>query len=144
MESTIDILLAEDNEDDAQLTIRAMKPYVKNKVLWLKNGVEVLDFLIARHSPEEFSPEQLPRVIFLDLKMPKMDGIAVLKELKSHEMTKTIPVVVVTSSKENKDLKTCYDLGANSYVVKPIDFDQFMTAAKSISQYWLGLNEPPT
>ena len=139
----MEILLAEDNEDDAMLTIRSLKPYMKNELIWLKDGEEALNYLFGRGEYAERDVSFKPKVILLDLKMPKVDGIQVLKEIKSHENTKNIPVVIMTSSKEDKDLKTCYELGANSYVVKPIDFNQFSKAAKDISLYWLLINEPP-
>jgi two-component system, response regulator len=133
----IEILLVEDNMDDADLTIRALKKRnLANNLMHLQDGAEVLDFI--------FSPEGLntPKLILLDLKMPKLSGIQVLETLKSDERTKTIPVVVLTSSKEEPDIKRCYKLGVNSYIVKPVEFDKFLDAVANLGVYWLLLNQP--
>jgi two-component system response regulator len=134
----IEILLVEDSLDDADLTIRALKKKnLANNLLHLEDGAEALNFI--------FSPEGLnmPKLILLDLKMPKLSGIQVLKALKSDERTRTIPVVVLTSSKEEPDIKECYALGVNSYIVKPVEFDGFLNAVSELGMYWLLLNQPP-
>ncbi len=134
----IEILLVEDNQDDADLAIRALKKKnLANNLLHLEDGAEALSFI--------FSPDGLntPRLILLDLKMPKISGIEVLKALKSDERTRTIPVVMLTSSKEEPDIKECYALGVNSYIVKPVEFDGFLNAVSELGMYWLLLNQPP-
>lgn len=134
----IEILLVEDNLDDAGLTIRALKKKnLANHLLHLEDGVEALDFI--------FSPDGLntPKLILLDLKMPRLNGIEVLQRLKGDERTKGIPVVVLTSSREEPDIKKCYELGVNSYIVKPVEFDKFLDAVSDLGMYWLLLNQPP-
>jgi two-component system response regulator len=134
----IEILLIEDNPDDADLTIRALKKKnLANNLLHLEDGAEALEFI--------FSSEGLnsPKMILLDLKMPKLSGLQVLRALKSDERTREIPVVVLTSSNEEPDIKECYALGVNSYIVKPVEFDKFMDAVAELGVYWLLLNQPP-
>ena len=134
----VEILLVEDNQDDADLAIRALKKKnLANNLLHLEDGAEALSFI--------FSPDGLntPRLILLDLKMPKISGIEVLKALKSDERTRHIPVVMLTSSKEEPDIKECYALGVNSYIVKPVEFDSFLNAVSELGMYWLLLNQPP-
>lgn len=144
MNHEVEILLVEDNESDAELTIRVLKKHnLANKLLHLKNGEEALDFLFARGVYAGRAIENGPKIILLDLKMPKVDGIEVLEELKSDERTKKIPVVVFTSSKEHPDIDKCYRLGVNSYVVKPVEFNQFVQAIVDLGMYWMILNEPP-
>jgi two-component system, response regulator len=139
----IEILLVEDNPTDAELTIRALKKKnLTNKLVWVKDGAEALDFLFATGSYADRS-EGLPRLILLDLRMPKVDGLEVLQQIKADEQTKKIPVVVLTSSKEDKDIVESYKLGVNSYVSKPVEFDEFTEAISTLGLYWMLLNKPP-
>src|SRR6266705_3289934 len=133
------ILLVEDNPNDEMLTLRALKKNnIKNEVIVAHDGTEALDYLFASENPRP-----LPQVVLLDLKLPKVDGLEVLQRIRSDPRTKRLPVVVLTSSNEEKDLVTCYDLGANSYIRKPVDFNQFTEAVRELGLYWLVLNEPP-
>jgi len=133
------ILLVEDNPVDVDLTLRAFKRRkLANEVLVARDGEEALAWI-----PRWEAGEALPAVILLDLKMPKVDGLAVLRELKTHPILHRIPVVILTTSKEDKDISTAYDLGANSYIVKPVAFDNFMDVAQQIELYWCVLNEKP-
>lgn len=144
MKNKVEILLIEDNQHDAELTIRALKKNnLVNNLVHLKDGVEALEFLFAEGVYHERSADNTPKVILLDLKMPKLNGIDVLKQLKADERTKKIPIVVLTSSKEDPDIKTCYDLGVNSYVVKPVNFEAFAKAVNELGLYWMLLNQPP-
>jgi two-component system response regulator len=136
--SAVEILLIEDNPDDAGLIIRALKKHnLGNGVLHLHDGEEALSFLFSGKMTS------IPKVILLDLKMPKVDGIEVLQKLKSDENKKVIPVVVLTSSKEERDIVESYKLGVNAYIVKPVDFDKFVKAISEIGFFWLLLNESP-
>lgn len=138
------ILLVEDNPDDELLTLRAFKKNnILNRVVVVRDGVEALDFLLCRGNHENRDPEDFPEIILLDLKLPKMDGIEVLRQIRENDKTRFIPVAVLTSSKEEEDLSRCYELGANSYIRKPVDFNQFTIAVKQLGMYWLVLNEPP-
>lgn len=140
--SQIEILLIEDNPSDAEMTIRALrKHHITNKVTHLKDGAEGLEFIFGEGAYKGRDIDNKPRVILLDLKMPKVDGIEVLRKIKSDERTKTIPVVVLTSSKEDPDVKTCYELGVNSYIVKPVGFENFSKAIEELGMYWLLLNQ---
>ena len=140
----IEILLVEDNMDDAELAILALrKRNIANSLVHLENGAEALDFLFCRGKYAERNISNKPKVILLDLKMPKVDGLEVLKEIKADEETKSIPVVILTSSKENPDIEQAYLLGANSYMVKPVEFDNFTKAVAEIGMYWLLYNHPP-
>jgi CheY-like chemotaxis protein len=140
----IEIILIEDNPYDAELTIRALKKnYLANKIIHLKDGAEALDFIFGEGAYLGRDLRQKPRAILLDLKMPKVDGIEVLRRLKSDENTRYIPVVVLTSSNEDPDVKICYELGVNSYIVKPVGFENFIKAVSELGLYWLLLNEPP-
>ncbi len=140
----VEILLAEDNMGDAELTIRALKKVnLANNVVHVKDGAEALDFLYARGTFEGRDTLQLPKVILLDIKMPKVDGIEVLKQIKAAEATKNIPVVIMTSSKEQQDIINSYNLGVNSYVVKPVEFQSFAKAVSDLGLYWLLINETP-
>ena len=137
-QSRVDILLAEDSFEDADLTIRALKKKnLADHLLHLEDGSAVLDFI--------FSPEgiNIPKIILLDLKMPKLNGIEVISVLKSDERTKSIPITVLTSSKEGPDIEECYRLGVNSYIIKPVEFDKFVNAVTELGLYWLILNQPP-
>lgn len=139
----VEILLAEDNEHDAELAMRALrKSKVANKVVWVKDGAEALDFVFRRGVYSERLNEH-PRLVLLDLKMPKVDGLQVLAEIKRDENTKTIPVVVMTSSREESDLVETYRLGVNSYIVKPVDFDQFVDVIATVGLYWAVVNKVP-
>ncbi len=138
----IEILLVEDNMHDAELTIRALqKNKITNNIIHLKDGAEALDFLFAKGEFMERNTSNKPKVILLDLKMPRIDGMEVLIKIKENELTKKIPVVVLTSSRENPDIEKAYTLGANSYIVKPVDFDGFMKAIADIGLYWLLHNQ---
>ena len=145
MENTeIEILLVEDNMNDAELTIRALKKNkVANSLIHLKDGASALDFLFGKGAFGGRNINNKPKVILLDLKMPKVDGMEVLKQIKADEFTKNIPVVVLTSSRENPDIERSYALGANSYIVKPVDFDGFMRAVGEIGYYWMLFNQNP-
>lgn len=140
----IDILLVEDNPRDAELTLRALKKYhLANQVFVVEDGAEALDFIFCRGKYAQRKAPHLPKVVFLDLKLPKVDGLKVLKEIKADERVCKIPVVIVTSSHEDPDIQAAYDLGANSYIVKPVDFDAFMEAMSHLGFYWLLVNQPP-
>ena len=137
----IEIVLVEDNADDAGLTIRALKKHnLGNKLIHLTDGQEALDFLFAKGKFAERKVEDKPKIVLLDLKMPKINGLQVLKAIKEDERTKYIPVVVMTSSKEDKDILECYKLGVNSYIVKPVDFDSFAKVVTDLGFYWLLVN----
>jgi CheY-like chemotaxis protein len=141
--SEVEILLVEDNLDDAELTIHALrKKNLANKVIHVKDGEEALDFLFGTGKFMERDVNFKPRLILLDLKMPKVDGIQVLERVKSSADTKKIPVVILTSSKEDPDLNRCYELGANSYIVKPVEFESFINAVTELGLYWMILNHP--
>jgi CheY-like chemotaxis protein len=141
----VEILLVEDNPNDAELTLRALKKYnLANNVVVVTDGEEALDFVFARGAYSYREIQNGPRVVLLDLKLPKVDGLDVLKAMKGDPRTKIIPVVVLTSSKEEKDIVSSYQLGVNSYIVKPVDFDKFADAVKDLGFYWLLLNQSPT
>jgi two-component system, response regulator len=134
----VEILLVEDNADDAELTIRALRKYnLANNLLHLHDGEEALNFLFS--SPDN----AMPKIILLDIKMPKVDGIEVLRKIKSDPYRKIIPIVVLTSSKEERDIIESYKLGVNAYIVKPVEFDKFVKAVSEIGFFWLILNQPP-
>lgn len=136
------ILLVEDSTDDAELIKRVLLSLnLKNNIIWLKDGQEVLDYVFCEGDYEARRFEFKPRLILLDLKLPKLSGIEVLEILKSNPDTHNIPVVMMTSSRENNDLKKCYELGANSYVIKPIDYKDFIKATEKVGLYWLLTNE---
>ena len=138
------ILLVEDNPDDAKLTMRAFKRNnMLNPIVVARDGVEALDFLFARGAYAERAGKPPPTLIILDLKLPKLDGLGVLRAIRGDERTKLIPVVILTSSKEEQDLIQGYSLGANSYVRKPVDFTEFQEAVKLLGIYWLMTNQPP-
>ena len=138
----VEILLVEDNPHDAEMTIRALKKSnLANKLIHVKNGAEALDFIFSRGQFADRNMEDKPKVILLDIKMPKVDGIEVLRQIKANENTKTIPVVIMTSSKEEQDIITSYNLGVNSYVVKPVDFEGFAKAVSELGFYWLITNQ---
>ena len=138
------VLLVEDNPSDAELTLRALrKRNLANRLFHAKDGAEALDFLFAQGAFIHRRIENGPKVVLLDLKLPKIDGIEVLRRIKSDERTKKIPVVGMTSSREDRDLATCYDYGVNGYVVKPVEFEDFSRAVSDLGFYWLLLNETP-
>jgi len=138
------ILLVEDNPDDVDLTLRALKKAnVLNEVVVAHDGAEALDFFKGTGPFAERDSNVLPSVVLLDLKLPKVDGLEVLRRIRADERTKFVPVVILTSSREEKDLINGYSLGANSYIRKPVDFIQFSDAVRQLGLYWLLLNEPP-
>ena len=140
----VEILLIEDNIDDAELTIHALrKKNLANNLIHLKDGEEALDFLYATGKFAGRNLNLQPRLILLDLKMPKVNGLEVLEKVKTDAATKNIPVVILTSSKEDPDLKRCYELGANSYIVKPVEFESFVKAVAELGMYWVLLNQVP-
>ena len=139
----IDILLVEDNPRDAELTIRALKKKnLANRLFHVQDGVEALDFLFARGKYNERDITDTPKVVLLDLKLPRINGLEVLSAIKADERTQTIPVVIVTSSAEDPDIQTAYQLGANSYVLKPVQFEPFLEAMSKVGIYWLMVNHP--
>ena len=140
----VDILLVEDNPQDAELTLRALKKHhLANRLIVVEDGAEALDFIFCRGKYAARDVSNRPKVVLLDLKLPKVSGLEVLRALKQDERTRNVPVVVVTSSQEDPDIKTAYALGANSYVVKPVDFDAFAEAVSTLGLYWLLVNQPP-
>lgn len=144
MNQRTDILLVEDNADDAGLTLHALrKSNVNTEVRHLMDGEQALNYIFCEGEFSGRNASEQPRLILLDLKMPKVDGLEVLKRIKSTDSTKNIPVVILTSSNENNDITACYRLGANSYVVKPVEFEGYMQAIGALSNYWLKLNQYP-
>ena len=145
MNGQVEILLVEDNPNDAELALRALKKNnLANNVAIVTDGAEALEFIFARGAYSQRKIENGPKVILLDLKLPKVGGLEVLQAIKADPRTKLIPVVVLTSSKEESDVVESYKLGANSYIVKPVEFDKFVAAVKDLGLYWLLLNQPPT
>lgn len=144
MNKAVEILLAEDNPADAELTIRALKTNnLSNNIEWVKDGEEALDFLLCKGQYADRDMNAVPRVVLLDLKMPKINGLEVLKAIRSTEKLKTLPVVILSSSNQERDLIESYELGVNSYIVKPVEFDKFTAAVKEIGYYWLLVNKMP-
>ena len=140
----VEILLVEDDPEDLDLTVRALQDaHVCNRIQFARDGEEALDFLFCRGAHSERDPDCHPKLILLDLKLPKVDGLEVLEQIKQERRTKAIPVVILTSSKQEQDLVQGYHLGANSYIQKPVDFDQFQSTIKRLGYYWLLLNHPP-
>lgn len=140
----IEVLLVEDNEDDAELTIRSLaKAGMANKLVHVKDGAEALDLLFSKGQYTDITLAGMPKVILLDIKMPRVNGIEVLKQLKSNDLTKNVPVVIMTSSREQQDLISSYNFGVNSYVVKPVEFIDFAKAVTELGMYWLLVNETP-
>jgi two-component system response regulator len=138
----VEVLLVEDNASDAELTLRALKKKnLANKLIHVKDGAEAIDFVFAQGAYTDRKVENGPKVVLLDLKLPKVSGIEVLRRIKSDVRTEVIPVVVMTSSREERDLVECYQLGVNSYVVKPVEFEDFARAVSELGCYWLLLNE---
>jgi len=141
----VEVLLVEDNDSDAELTIRILKKHkLANHLVRVRNGADAVDFI---YGTGEYAGSRdvsfAPKVILLDIKMPKMNGIEVLQKIRADPRTRALPVVVLTSSQEDPDIRKCYDVGANSYVVKPLNFDGFAAAIQSLGLYWLLLNQPP-
>ena len=138
------ILLVEDNADDEALTLRALKKNnIGNKVYVARDGVEALDFLFCTNTYADRDPHDMPRLILLDIKLPKMDGLEVLRRIRADKRTHLLPVVLLTSSREEQDLIESYKSGANSYMRKPVDYTQFVEFVGHLGSYWLGLNEAP-
>jgi|SRR5215213_5832178 len=138
------VLLVEDNPDDEALTLRAFhKSNLTNEIVVARDGVEALDYLFGVGMYADRDPNDVPQLILLDLKLPKVDGLEVLERIRASEKTKMLPVVILTSSKEQEDLITSYSLGANSYIRKPVDFNQFIQAVQQLGLYWLVLNQYP-
>jgi CheY-like chemotaxis protein len=143
-EHLIEILLVEDNPTDAELSLYALRKYrIANRVHHCRDGAEAIDYLFGEGAYRGKNIEETPKVVLLDLKLPKVDGLAVLKRIKSDPRTRHIPVVILTSSSEERDIVDCYSLGANSYLVKPIDFEQFSESVRQLGLYWVQLNESP-
>lgn len=144
MNDEVEILLIEDSMQDAELTIRSLrKNNVSNKIVHLKDGSIALQFIFGAGEFEGRDINKKPKVILLDLKMPKVNGLEVLEKIKADARTRTIPIVILTSSKEDPDIKKSYDLGANSYIVKPVDFDGFHKVVSELGLYWVLLNQSP-
>ena len=143
-QDAVDILLVEDNPRDTELTIRALNKHnITNKLIVLEDGAEALDFIFCRGKYADRVITNYPKIILLDLKLPKVNGLEVLKTIKSDKRTKMIPVIMVTSSMQDLDMKTAYEYGANSYVVKPADFNKFIEAMSHLVLYWLLVNQSP-
>ncbi len=141
--AAVEILLVEDNPEDVELTLHALRQEkLANSIRVARDGEEALDFLFCRGAFSERNFESPPRVVLLDLKLPKVDGLEVLREMKQDCRTKAIPVVILTASREEKDMVNGYHLGANGYIQKPVDFDNFRDAVKQLGLYWLVINEP--
>jgi two-component system response regulator len=140
----VEILLVEDNPTDAELAIRALKKKnLANKLVWVKDGAEALDFLFGTGIYSGRTAENGPKVILLDLRLPKVDGMEVLRRVKNDERTRVIPIVVLTSSREDRDVVESYQLGVNSYISKPVEFDEFAKTVAELGLYWLLVNHPP-
>jgi two-component system, response regulator len=143
--NSVDLLLVEDNQHDAELAIRELKKHnLANNLYHVKDGEEALEFIFGTGKyAGSRSVNHTPKLILLDIHMPKVNGIEVLEKIKSEDATRKTPVVILTSSKEDPDIKKCYNLGANSYIVKPLNFEGFAEAIKNLGFYWLLLNQPP-
>ena len=140
----VEILLVEDNPNDVELTVHALKKNnLANHIEIVRDGAEALDFLFGRGAYEGRDLESGPKVVLLDLKLPKVDGLEVLRQIRADVRTKSLPVVVLTSSREERDIAQSYNLGVNSFVTKPVDFEQFTEAVRQLGLYWLLLNQPP-
>jgi two-component system response regulator len=141
----VEILLVEDNPNDVELTLHALRKHnLANSIHVVRDGEEALDFLFCRGAYQSRDAGLTPKVVLLDLKLPKVDGLEVLRQIRADERTHPLPVVIMTSSREERDVVAGYKLGINSYIVKPVEFDQFSEAVRQIGCYWLLLNQPPT
>jgi two-component system response regulator len=144
MSHEVEILLVEDSPEDAELTIKALRRYkIANEIQVAEDGAEALDFLFCRGAFKDRLPSQVPRLVLLDLKLPKVSGLEVLRAIRSDDRTRAIPVVVLTSSKEERDLIDGYKLGVNAYAQKPVDFEQFSETVRQIGMFWMLINQPP-
>ena len=144
IDEIVEIILIEDNAADAELTMRALAGHnLKNKIILLRDGEEAIEFLLSKGRYTDRNQRNKPKVIILDLKLPKIDGLDVLRTIKNDPNLNTVPVVMLTSSKEERDIIRSYQLGVNSYIVKPVEFDKFADAVKDLGYYWMLLNEPP-
>ena len=144
MNSKVDILLVEDNQDDIDLALHALRQgKLANSLFVVRDGEEALDFIFCRGQYSQRSVDHPPKLVLLDLKLPKVDGLQVLKAVKGDPRTKTIPIVIMTSSKEERDMVESYNSGVNSYIQKPVDFDQFRNTVKTLGMYWMVVNQPP-
>jgi len=144
VDTSVEILLVEDNINDAELSLYTLKKFkIASRIFHARDGAEALEYIFGMDKNIGNQPLQIPRLILLDLKLPKIDGQEVLRKLKSNETTRTIPVVILTSSREERDIVESYNLGVNSYIVKPIDFEQFTEAVRDVGLYWLLLNQVP-
>ena len=144
VERPVEILLVEDNPNDVELALHALKKNnIANRIEVARDGAEALDFIFCAGAYSQRNMDNPPKVILLDLKLPKVDGLEVLRQIKSDPRTRAIPVVVLTSSREDRDIVESYHLGVNSYIVKPVDFEQFTEAVHTLGLYWLLLNQPP-
>lgn len=140
----VEILLVEDNPNDVELTLHALRKHnLANRILVVRDGEEALDFLFCRGAYQDRDSSIPPKVVLLDLKLPKVDGLEVLRQIRGDERTRVLPVVILTSSRQERDVVESYKLGINSYIVKPVDFDQFTEAVRQIGCYWLLLNQLP-
>lgn len=140
----VEILIVEDNPTDAELCLRSLKKRrLANNVIWLRDGAEALDYLFGRGAFATRPPQCVPRVVLLDLRLPKVNGKEVLRQIKADDRLKSVPVVVLTSSREDRDIAECYKLGANSFVVKPVEFDNFAETVERLGYYWSLINTPP-
>jgi two-component system, response regulator len=140
----VEILLVEDNHTDAELTMRALKKRnLGNKLVWVKDGAEALDYLFAQGDYATRNINQTPKVVLLDLRLPKVDGLEVLRKMRSEEKTRMIPVAILTSSKEDRDIVESYQLGVNSFISKPVEFEEFINTVAELGFYWLLLNKSP-
>jgi CheY-like chemotaxis protein len=145
LDESVEVLLVEDNPDDLDMTLRALrKARLANRIQVARDGAEALEFIFGTGAHAGRKVENGPKVILLDLKLPKVDGLEVLRRIKGDPRTKSIPVAVLTSSKEPPDVQECYSLGVNSYIVKPVNFERFAGAVSELGMYWLLLNHPPT
>jgi two-component system response regulator len=144
--NSVEILLVEDNPADAELTIRALRKHdMANNLIHVKNGADALDFIFGTGKFADSRDIAFgPKVVLMDIQMPKMNGMEVLQKIRADPRTRLLPVVMLTSSKESPDIQECYDLGANSYIVKPVNFEGFVTAVQNLGFYWLLLNQSPT
>jgi two-component system response regulator len=144
LENNVEILLVEDSEADAELTLRALRSgKLLNPIHVVRDGEEALDFLFCRNSYADRAGVEYPRLVLLDLKLPKVDGLTVLRELKSDQRTRLIPIVILTSSREERDVVNGYQLGVNSYIQKPVDFDKFRETVRQLGWYWMLINQAP-